>query len=69
MEALVEKAPLVNFGDDINIIATNGNVSVNAPGKSLGKGHMGEIVRVQNIQTKRIIVAEVSGDKEVKITF
>ena len=69
MDVLVEKPALVNFGDTVEIIAESGAIVVTASGRSMGKGYIGSMVRVQNEITKKIIMAKIVGERKKKISF
>jgi flagellar basal body P-ring formation protein FlgA len=68
-EWMFEKCPIVDKGDIVTIIAESGEIKVTAPGKILMKGYAGELVRVQNIMSKKEIYAKVVNGSMVAVDF
>jgi len=68
-EWMLEKPLIVERGDMITILAESGNLRVTAPGRVLVKGHMGELIRVQNSMSKKIIYARVINNSTVSVDF
>lgn len=63
----IELAKLVHIGEQVTIIASNNNLSISMDGIALNEGALGEMVKVKNLKSKRIIEAAVAGDKKVKV--
>jgi flagella basal body P-ring formation protein FlgA len=68
-EWMLEKPLIVKRGDMITILAESENLKVTAPGRVLVKGHMGELIRVQNAMSKKIIYARVINNSTVNVDF
>jgi flagellar basal body P-ring formation protein FlgA len=68
-EWMVEKAPVVNKGDIVTITAESGDLLVTVPGKVLMKGFTGELVKVQNLMSKKEIFAKVVNHSTVAVVF
>jgi len=66
---MLEKPLIVERGDMIIILAESANLRVTAPGRALVKGHMGELIRVQNSMSKKIIYARVINNSTVNVDF
>ncbi len=58
---MLEQVPDIEPGDEVLIKYERGALVLNALGKALGKGVIGEIVRVRNLSSKKIIAATISG--------
>ena len=58
---MFEYPELIRRGEIVKIILQSGSMTVTAKGIALNGGKKGEIVRVRNIDSKRIITAVVSG--------
>ncbi len=58
-EDMLEKKPLVNAGDRVTILLTRGQIKINAAGIARQKGGKGDLIRVSNSDSRKIIVAEV----------
>jgi flagellar basal body P-ring formation protein FlgA len=68
-EWMVERAPVVERGDIVTILAESGDLLVTVPGKVLMKGFSGELVKVQNLMSKKEIFAKVVNHSMVSVTF
>jgi flagella basal body P-ring formation protein FlgA len=61
--------PLVRRGDLVKIVADAGPMTITATGMVKQQGRKGEMVRVMNTSSKRIILARVTGPGAVKVDF
>jgi flagellar basal body P-ring formation protein FlgA len=68
-EWMFEKCPIVDKGDIVTIIAESGDIKVTAPGKVLMKGYAGELVKVQNLMSKKEIYAKIVNGSMVAVDF
>ena len=68
-EWMFEKFPIVNKGDIVTIIAESGDIKVTAPGRVLMKGYADELVKVQNLMSKKEIYAKVVNGSMVAVDF
>lgn len=66
-EGAVNKPVVVKRGAGVTIIARTGDVSVTAGGQALQDGREGEIIRVQNLLSKRILNARVVNANTVEV--
>ena len=68
-EWMIEKAPVVVRGDVVTIMAESGDLLVTVPGKVLMNGFSGDLVKVQNLMSKKEIIAKVVNHSTVAVTF
>ena len=68
-EWMLEKTPVVKKGDIITIFAESGVLKVTVPGKVLMKGCPGDLIRVQNLMSKKDIYAKVVNSSTVMVEF
>jgi flagella basal body P-ring formation protein FlgA len=68
-EWMIEKTPVVDKGDIVTILAESGDLLVTVPGKVLMKGFSGEVVKVQNLMSKKEIFAKVVNHSTVAVAF
>ncbi len=61
--------PVVRRGDLVKIVADAGPMTITATGVVKQQGRKGEMVRVMNTSSKRIILARVTGPGAVKVDF
>jgi flagella basal body P-ring formation protein FlgA len=66
---MVRKIPLVKNGDRILIIANKGSLHVTAPGVARQNGFKNDTVRVENLQSRKIILGTVIDSRTVQINF
>lgn len=67
--ALLNDPVLIQKGEMVNIIAENRRLLVQAKGKALEKGKMGDSIRVKNTSSDREIFGKVVGDNTVIVLF
>jgi flagella basal body P-ring formation protein FlgA len=68
-EWMVEKSPIVKRGDVVTILAESTGFRVTVPGKVLLKGYLGELVKIQNLMSKKTIYAKVINSSTVKVDY
>lgn len=68
-EGMLRRAPIVNRGDIVTILAEREGIRVTAPGRILEKGYQGEYIRVQNAVSRKNINARVINDSTVMVDF
>lgn len=67
--AMTFKPSLVNRGDDVQIVAVNGSLSVVTKGIAGRDGHLGEIIPVLNKKSKKTISGEIVSSNSVMVAF
>lgn len=60
---------IIRRGNILNILAKKGLLTVSTKGKAMEKGFKGKIMKVENLSSKKVILAEVVDSKTVKINF
>lgn len=68
-EWMFERFPIVDKGAIVTIVAESGDLKVTAPGRVLMKGYEGELVKVQNLMSKKEIYAKVINGSMVVVDF
>lgn len=58
-EDLIENKPLVNTGDKVSIILERGGIKISARGIARQKGGKGDVIKVSNSDSRKLISAEV----------
>lgn len=58
---------IIKAGDMVNIIYTNGDLTIVYSGQARSAGAMGQLVRVMNMESKREFTARVTGPNRVEI--
>jgi len=66
---MVQKVPMVKNGDRILIVANKGSLRVTAPGVIRQNGFKNDTVRVENLQSRKIILGTVIDSRTVQINF
>lgn len=67
-DSMVEKPVLIKRGQNVRIVAIIGGIEVIAPGVVMQNGSMGQLVRVQNVSSKKIISGYIIDETTVKVT-
>lgn len=58
---------VVRFGDAVTIVVQRGQLTVTAKGNARGEGAVGDLIPVQNLDTKRILKGRVDGPGLISI--
>ncbi len=66
-ETAVERPPLVKHGSAVTILAQMGGITVSANGQALQEGSEGSVIRVQNLNSNRIVSARVVDGATVQV--
>jgi flagella basal body P-ring formation protein FlgA len=66
---LLELPPVVRRGDVVTIIAESGCLKISARGKIKKDGHVGEVLKVENLDSKKAIYAKVVDSETVTVDF
>lgn len=64
----IESPRIVTRGELVTMVLNEGGLTLTAQGKALEHGAKGDRIRVVNTASNKMIMAEVSGDKEVTLT-
>lgn len=62
-----EHPKLVRMGDALEILASVGGVKVSTKGKALQDGKKGDVIRVENVDSKKFVYAEVVSTGQVEV--
>lgn len=65
----LEQAEVVRKGDQVVITARSGTLSVRMPGEALSNGGMAEQIRVKNLNSMRVIKAQVTAPGQVEVSM
>lgn len=60
---------LFKRGSMVSILLKKGGLAISAKGKAMEKGVKGQIIKVENISSKKVILAEVFDSKTVMVGF
>lgn len=65
----LEQAEVVRKGDQVVITARSGSLAVRMPGEALSNGGMREQIRVKNLNSQRVIKAQVMAPGQVEVAM
>jgi len=65
--SMVENIPVLNLGDKVKILIEKGSIIVSTDGRVRQKGSIGDIIRVANIGSKKILKAEIIDSTTVAV--
>ena len=57
----------INNGDVISIVSNIGNVSVTVAGEAKDSGNLGDLIKVRNLKSGKIVKGYIKKDKKIKI--
>ncbi len=66
---MVEIPPVIKRGQRVTIVAESDTLKVSAPGVAKENGRIGDLIKVQNILSKKIVVGKVVDAQTVKVRF
>ncbi|MFQ5445149.1 MAG: flagellar basal body P-ring formation chaperone FlgA, partial [Nitrospinales bacterium] len=66
---MLERPSLVKKGDRVLIVAQKGPLKITAPGIVREKGFQNSMVKVENIQSRKIVYARVLSSSMVSVEF
>ena len=69
LERHLEEKPVVSRGDKVTIVAGRAQLMVSAPGRVREAGATGELVRVKNMMSRKILMARVRDDHTVVVEY
>jgi flagella basal body P-ring formation protein FlgA len=65
----IEQAEVIRKGDQVVITARSGTLSVRMPGEALSNGSLSEQIRVKNLNSQRVIKAQVMAPGQVEVSM
>lgn len=65
----LQSAPVIRKGEMVKILATKGNLRLETNGLARANGQTGEVIRVQNINSNKLIHCRVDGPGRVSVEF
>ncbi|MGE8150984.1 flagellar basal body P-ring formation chaperone FlgA [Pseudomonas vancouverensis] len=65
----IEQAEVIRKGDQVVITARSGTLSVRMPGEALSNGSLSEQIRVKNLNSQRVIKAQVTAPGQVEVSM
>ena len=66
---ILELPTLISRGDNVNIIAESSGLMVSGRGQAKQSGAKGDIIKVLNLGSNKLVYAEVIGNSDVKVKF
>jgi len=66
---MLERPPVLSRGDMVMILAESGSLKITVPGRALEKAQIGELIKVENIMSKKEIYARVIDNSTVMVDF
>ncbi|MBP2627201.1 MAG: flagella basal body P-ring formation protein FlgA [Firmicutes bacterium] len=66
-DSMLAKPLLIKRGNMVNIIARTGNIEITVPGLAMQDGSVGQLIKVQNIGSTKLMVAKVLDGSTVQV--
>lgn len=67
--AILQTAIMIHKGEQVRIQAVGDMLSVSMEGIALNDGSLGDIIKVKNLSSKRIIEAQIQAKKQVRVAI
>ena len=67
--ALVDPAKMVNRGEKVMIIAEGPGISIRASGKAMEDGAYGELIRVKNTNSNKVVEGRITAPGLIKVSL
>jgi len=68
-DAFLQVPPMVERGQRVRMIARRGSVSISSMGEAMGNGSRGAMIRVRNLQSRKIVGGRVISPGVVEMEF
>lgn len=68
-EWMLKRNPTIDRGDRVTILAELGGLRVTVPGRTLAKGFVGDVIRVQNTMSRKNLFARIIDNATVAVEF
>lgn len=68
-KSMLGKPQLIKSGDNITIVSISGTVMVKASGQALQGGAVGDVIRVRNLASGKVILAKIQDQNTVVISI
>ena len=68
-KSMVEIPPVIKRGQRVLIVAESDTLKVTAPGVAKEDGRIGELIKVQNLLSKKVVIGKVVDAQTVKVRF
>jgi len=68
-KAMVEVPPVIKRGQRVMIVAESDTLKVTAPGMAKQDGRVGEVIKVENLLSKKIVSGTVVDSQTVRVKF
>lgn len=65
----VEPTRMIRRGDRVAIVASSGGIKVQMQGEAVADGAQGEVIKVRNLSSKRVVEGEVTAPGTVRVRF
>ena len=65
----LERPPLVERGDAVTLRIIRGSLVIEARGQAKTSGNLGDSIRVENTDSRKIVTGRVSEDGSVHVSF
>lgn len=66
-DSMVNKPPIVKRGSAVTLVARVGNMEVSAIGQAMQDGSEGQLIRVSNVNSNKIVLARVLDESTVQV--
>lgn len=65
----IDKTPMIRRGDTVQLVAFGGPLAISVTAKALQDGAVGDVIRLENIDSKKAISGKVVGKGQVEVQY
>lgn len=65
--ALVDIPPTIRKGEQVTLVAQRQGIAIRAPGRAMVDAQIGDLIRVRNLSSERVVEGKVQGPGEVVV--
>lgn len=65
----VDRTPVIRRGDTVQMMATGGPLAISIMAKALQDGQLGDVIRMENVDSKKVVMGKVTGKNQVEVQY
>jgi flagella basal body P-ring formation protein FlgA len=63
----LEAVPVIAEGDEVRLVFEGRNVRLEVPAEAMGDGRVGQMIKVMNLESERVVSAKVRDETTVTV--
>ena len=66
---VIDRTPAIRRGDTVQLVAQGGPIAISIMAKAQQDGQVGETIRLENVDSKKIVTGKVVGKNQVEVVY